>query len=54
MFLRMVVVVVVGGGYPNAHYELGNNFKYDFNLLMPMNSLLISNKKSTILQLIAY
>ena len=45
---------VGGGWYPNAHYELGNNFKYDFNFLMPMNSLLISNKKSTILQLIAY
>ena len=31
--------------YPNAHYELGNNFNCDFNLLMPMSLLLISNKK---------
>ena len=42
MFLRVVVVV---GGYPNAHYELGNDFNCYFNLLMPMSSLLISNKK---------
>ena len=34
-----------GGWYPNAHYELGNNFNFDFNLLMPMSSLLTSNKK---------
>ena len=34
-----------GGWYPDAHYELGNNFNSDFNLLMPMSSLLISNKK---------
>ena len=36
-----------GGGrwYPNAHYELGNNFNCDFSLLMPMSSLLISNKE---------
>ena len=41
------------GSYPNAHYELGNNFNYDFNVPMPMFSPLISNKKkSTILQLI--
>ena len=34
-----------GGWYPNAHHELGSNFNCDFNLLMPMSSLLISNKK---------
>ena len=36
-----------GGGvwYPNTHYEVGNNFNCDFNLLIPMSSLLISNKK---------
>ena len=28
-----------------AHYELGHNYNCDFNLLMPMSSLLISNKK---------
>ena len=39
---------------PNRHYELGNNFNCDFNLLMPISSLLITNKKSTILQLIGY
>ena len=39
---------------PNRHFELGNNFNCDFNLLMPMSSLLIANKKSTILQLISY
>ena len=33
------------GWYPNTHYELGNNFNCDFNLPMPMSSLLISNKK---------
>ena len=43
-----------GEGYPNAHYEVGNNFNCDFNLLIPMSSLLISNKKGTILQLIGY
>ena len=42
------------GRYTNAHYDLGNNFNCDFNLLIPMSSLLISNKKSTILQLIGY
>ena len=31
--------------YPNAQHEIGNNFNCDFNLLMPMSSLLISNKK---------
>ena len=37
---------LVGGGViPNTHYKLGNNFNFDFNLLMPMSSLLISNKK---------
>ena len=40
--------------YPNAYYELGHNFNCDFNLLMPISSFLTSNKKSTILQLIAY
>ena len=32
-----------GGGrrYSNAHYELGNNFKCDYHLLMPISSLLI-------------
>ena len=49
MFLRGL-----GGVIPNAHYKIGNNFNCDFNLLMPMSSLLISNKKSTILQLICY
>ena len=34
-----------GGEYPNAHYELGNNLNCDFNLVMPMSSLLISIKK---------
>ena len=34
--------------YPNAHYELGNNFNCDFNLLMPMSLLLISNKKKVL------
>ena len=37
---------LMGGlAYPNAHYELGNNFNCDFNLLMPMPSLLISNNQ---------
>ena len=42
-----VVVYMRGerGWYPNAHHELGSNFNCDFNLLMPMSSLLISNKK---------
>ena len=40
--------------YPNAHYKLGNNFNCDFNLLMSISSLLIWNKKSTILQSIGY
>ena len=31
--------------YPNAQHEIGNNFNCDFNLLMPMFSLLISIKK---------
>ena len=34
-----------GGEYPNAHYELGNNLNCDFNLVMPLSSLLISIKK---------
>ena len=34
--------------YPNTHYELGNNFNCDFNLLIPMSSLLISNKKKVL------
>ena len=36
---------VRGGWYPNALYKLGHNFNCDFNLLMSMSSLLISNKK---------
>ena len=38
MFLRGLV----GRG---AHYELGNNFNCDFNLLMQMSLLLISKKE---------
>ena len=34
--------------------KLGNNFTCDTNLLMIMSSLLISNKKSPILQLVGY
>ena len=34
-----------GGWYPNANYEICNNFNYDIVFLMPMSSLLISNKK---------
>ena len=34
--------------------KLGNNFNCDTNLLMTMSSLLISNKKRTILQLVGY
>ena len=33
------------GWYLNAHYETGNNFNCDINLLVPMSSLLISNRK---------
>ena len=36
------------GWYPNAHYELGNNFNCDVNLLVPMASIFFS----IILQLI--
>ena len=36
------------GWYPNTHYQLGNNFNCDFTLLMPMSSLLISNKKKVL------
>ena len=36
-------VFLRGWGY--AHYQLGNNFNCDFNLLIPMSLLLISNKK---------
>ena len=32
-------------GLGGLYYELGNNFKCDSNLMMPMSSLLISNKK---------
>ena len=32
------------GWYPNAHYETGNNFNCDINLLVPMSSLLILNR----------
>ena len=42
------------GWYPNAQYELDNNFNCDFKLLMSISSVLISNKKRTILQLIGY
>ena len=41
-------------GLGGLYYELGNNFKCDSNLMMPISLLLISNKKSTILQLIGY
>ena len=34
-----------GGAYPNLHYKLGNNFNCDFNLLMAMSLLLITNRK---------
>ena len=45
-------VFLRGWGY--AHYQLCNNFNCDFNLLIPMSLLLISNKKSTTLQWIGY
>ena len=32
------------GWYPNGHYETGNNFNCDINLLVPMSSLLILNR----------
>ena len=36
-------VFLRGWGY--AHYQLCNSFNCDFNLLIPMSLLLISNKK---------
>ena len=46
------LVKKIGGGgsswgerlYPNAHFETGNNFNCDINLLVPMSSLLILNR----------